>query len=162
MDAVEFLTAIVEASVGLLGFTGVVVALGRNPGSSWSAPDRTRMMNLLGWGAITLGSALLSLALISAELQPELVWRVSSLPWLACAVAFMTWMSVRVFRGRPYPFSVVVYIVITYISMILAAVLQLGNVAQWSAFWPHFSALAVGLGLGLSQFIRFLWFRMFA
>ena len=112
MDAVEFLTAIVEASVGLLGFTGVVVALGRNPGSSWSAPDRTRMMNLLGWGAITLGSALLSLALISAELQPELVWRVSSLAWLACAVAFMTWMSVRIFQGRPYSFSVVVYLVL--------------------------------------------------
>jgi hypothetical protein len=162
MDAVEFLTAIVEASVGLLGFTGVVVALGRSPGSSWSAPDRTRIINLLGWGAITLGSALLSLALISAELQPELVWHVSSLAWLACAVAFITWISVRVFQDRPYPFSVVVYIVITYTSIIIAAVLQLGNVAQWSAFWPHFSALAVGLGLGLSQFIRFLWFRMSA
>jgi hypothetical protein len=71
-------------------------------------------------------------------------------------------MSVRIFRGRPYPFSVVVYLVITYTSIIVAAVLQLGNVAQWSAFWPHFLALAVGLGLGISQFIRLLWFRMFA
>ena len=161
MDAVGFLTAIVEASVGLLGFTGVVVALGRNPGSSWSAPDRTRMMNLLGWGAITLASALLSLALISAELQPELVWRVSSLAWLACAVAFVAWMFVRIRRGRPYRPSAVV-VVVTYSSIVVAAVLQLGNVAQWNAFWPHFSALAVGLGIGLSQFIRFLWFRMFA
>ena len=71
-------------------------------------------------------------------------------------VAFLSWVSVRIFRGRPYPFCVVVYLVITYASIIVAAVLQLGNVAQWSAFWPHFSALAVRLGFGLSQFIRFL------
>ena len=70
MDPVEFLTAIVEASVGLLGFTGVVVALGRDSGSS-SAVDKTRMMNLLGWSSITLGSTLLSLVLISAEVQPQ-------------------------------------------------------------------------------------------
>ena len=160
MNPVEFLTAIVEASVGLLGFTGVVVALGRNTDSS-SAADQTRMMNLLGWSSITLGSALVSLSLISAELQPQLVWRLSSLIWLTCSVPFATWITARILRGRPYGSPVVVYIIAVYIFIIAAALLQLGNVAQWSAFWPHFSALAVGLGLGLSQFIRFFWFRLF-
>ena len=156
MDPVEFLTAIVEASVGLLGFTGVVVALGRDSGSS-SAVDKTRMMNLLGWSSITLGSTLLSLVLISAEVQPQLVWRASSLTWLLWSVPFATWNSVRIFRGRPYDSSVVVYIAAVYIFILAAGMLQIGNVALWSAFWPHFFSLAVGLGLGLSQFIRFFW-----
>ena len=160
MNPVEFLTAIVEASVGLLGFTGVVVAMGRDSGSS-SAVDRTRMMNLLGWSSMTLGSALISLTLVSAELQPQLVWRASSLTWLACGVPFATWQSVRILRGRPYDSSVVFYLVAVYGFMIAAGMLQLGNVALWSAFWPHFFALAVGLGLGLSQFIRFFWVRLF-
>ena len=161
MDAVEFLTAIVEASVGLLGFTGVVVALGRDSDSSWSAPERTRMINLLGWGAATLGSALFSLALMSAELEPQLVWRLSSLIWLAYAAPFATWQFARIFRGRPYGFSTLVFIVAAYSFIIATAVLQLGNITQWSTFWPHFSALAVGLGIGASQFIRLLWFRVF-
>ena len=161
IDPVEFLTAIVEASIGLLGFTGVVVALDRSSDSSWSSRERVRIVNLLGWGSITLGSTLLSLALLSAELQPQLLWRVASLIWLAFAVPFSTWQIVGIFRIRPLKPFTWVYVISTYTFLIGVAAFQLGNVVQWNVFWPHFSALTVGLGLGASQFVRLLWFKLF-
>jgi hypothetical protein len=35
MEPVELLTAIIEASVALLGFSGLVVALGRRASGEW-------------------------------------------------------------------------------------------------------------------------------
>ena len=90
-----------------------------------------------------------------------MIWRASSLAWLLCGVPFATWTSIRILRGRPYDSPVVVYLVAVYGFILAAGVLQIGNVALWSAFWPHFFSLAVGLGLGLSQFIRFFWIRLF-
>ncbi len=161
MDPVDFLTVIVEASVGLLGFTGVVVSFRRGSESPWSARERARLVTLLGWGTIPLASALLSLALLSAELQPRMLWRISSLGWLVFFAPFTTWYMIWVLRtGRLKTFSWVYFLTNVLIVTVVVA-LQLVNVAHWNRFWPHFSALAVTLGLATGQFVRLIWFKLF-
>ena len=165
MDPVDFLTVIVEASVGLLGFTGVVVTFGRGSESAWSARERFRLANLLGWGAIALASALLSLALLSAELQPPMLWRISSLGWLVLATPFTIWVTRWRYpawrdsmprTGFPW-----VYFIASVLAFTIVALLQLVNAALWNSFWPHFSALAATFGLGAIQFVRLVWYKLF-
>ncbi len=161
MDPVDFITVVVEASVGLLGFTGVVVSFGRGSDAPVSARDRARLITLLAFAAIPLASALFSLALLSAELQPRVIWRASSLGWLVVFAPFTTWYIIWVFRtGRldTFPWG---YFLTTILIVIIAIALQLVNVAHWNAFWPYFSALAVTLGLATSQFVRLIWFKLF-
>ena len=81
MDQVELLTAIIEASVALLGFSGLVVALGRRASGEWSPVEKLRLINLLGTGVILLGCTLLALTLLSAGLSHAVVWALSSVAW---------------------------------------------------------------------------------
>ena len=161
MDPVALLTALVEASIGLLGFSGVVLTLGRTTGPDWSRSDRFRLICLLSMGAITLGSTLFPLVLVSAELDSRVVWRAASLAWLATIVPSFLWGNIRVFRARPLPIATHFIVIATNVVVGSAIALQILNLALWSDFWPHFSALAISLGLGVLMFIRLLWFKIF-
>jgi hypothetical protein len=101
------------------------------------------------------------LVLVSAELDSREVWRAASIAWLAAAVPFLVWGNARIARARPFPVTTQIFIIVTNVGVGSAIVLQLLNLALWNGFWPHFAALAISLSLGVSMFIRLLWFKLF-
>jgi hypothetical protein len=95
MDPVEFLTAIIEASVALIGFSGLVVALGRRSSGEWSVLDKYRLTILLTVGFILLACTLIALILLSAALSHAVVWALSSAVWVVLVIPFAVWVVSR-------------------------------------------------------------------
>lgn len=77
MDGSDALLAVAEVSVGLAGFTGIVMAL-YNRSDSWSEFDAVRALVLLitGFGALIL--SLVPLGLHFSGLSETAIWRVGS------------------------------------------------------------------------------------
>jgi predicted MFS family arabinose efflux permease len=162
MDPIEFLTAIIEASIALIGFSGLVVVLGRRPSGEWSSADRTRLTLLLATGFVVLACTLLALVLLSAGLSHAVVWAWSSIVWVVLVMPVALWVVSRVVRepaestGRPSYYSVANFALIA-----AAAAVQVANAAYLAESWPFLLALAVLLLTGVVAFFRLLWFGIF-
>jgi hypothetical protein len=161
MEPVELLTAIIEASVALLGFSGLVVALGRRASGEWSPAEKLRLVNLLATGVILLGCTLLALTLLSAGLLHAVVWTLSSVAWVALVPPFVVWAFSRASRVAKDDTVTGTYRVVVGAVVVATAAVQVANAAYLAEFWPFFLALAVLLILGVTQFFRLLWFGLF-
>jgi hypothetical protein len=157
VEPTDALFNVVEASLALAGFAGIVSALGRRGAGHWRTDDRNRMIALLEATLLPFASALLALTLMYADVGS--VWRISSavfaLPILVSAVV----IGRRIWKIRDAPnFSTSVsYIAAIYLLIAVLVVLQFVNL-RFNSFWPYFAGLAVSLCIGVSQFVRLLWF----
>lgn len=147
---------VVEASLVLAGFAGIVSALGQRGAGHWRQDDRDRMVYLLEATLIPFASALLALTLMYADVGS--VWRISStalvLPVLANAVV----VPRRIWKRWNAPdFSASAsYIATICLSVVVLVLLQLVNL-RFNSFWPYFAGLAVSLCVGVIMFVRLLW-----
>jgi len=161
MDQVELLTAFIEASIALLGFSGLVIALGGRASGEWSLVEKLRLVNLLGTGVILLGCTLLALTLLSAGLSQDVVWALSSVAWVVLVLPFTAWAISRGSRLAEDRTVGLTYRVVVSGVVLATAATQLANATFLQEFWPFFLALAVILILGVTQFFRLLWFGLF-
>ena len=161
MDQVELLTAIIEASVALIGFSGLVIALGRRASGEWSPAEKLRLRLLLGIGVILLACTLLALTLLSAELSHAVVWALSSVALVVLVLPFAVWAFIGSFRVAEDDTVTGTYRVVAAAVVAATAAVQVANAAYLVEFWPFFLALAVLLILGVTQFVRLLWFGLF-
>lgn len=74
----ESLMAIAQIAIALIGFSGVVVTLGRTKGSQWSESDLLQLRTLVEPSIVVFVGAFLPLGTALAEIQTETVWRVSN------------------------------------------------------------------------------------
>ena len=161
MDQVELLTAIIEASIALIGFSGLVVALGRRASGEWSPAEKLRLRLLLGIGVILLACTLLALTLLSAGLSHAAVWALSSVAWVVLVLPFTVWGFSSAFRMAEDRTVSATYRVVVAAVMVATAAIQVADAIFLQEFWPFFLALAVLLILGVTQFFRLLWFGLF-
>ena len=158
MEPSDALFNVVEASLALAGFAGIVTALGQRREGDWRPVDRDRVVNLLLSTLFPFASSLLTLTLIYARVQS--VWRVSS------AVLAIFLLLAGMFRWRPVLRVLKAtgdsigrsYVAATYVSISALFVLQLANLFHFNTFWPYFGGIALILCIGASQFARLLWF----
>lgn len=158
MEPSDALFTVVEASIALAGFSGIVSALGQRSIGIWQPNDRARIVDLLTATLVPFVFSLFSLILIYAEI--ESVWRVSSAALaLGALVALVSsWCDpLRVREERRIPIGNF-YVAVVYSTLVLLAVLQVWNLFFCKSFWPYFAGLAVILIIGVSQFVRLLWF----
>jgi len=155
----DVLFNLVEASIALAGFAGIVTVLGRRSAGDWSPIDRARLANLLASTLTAFGSALVTLVLLSAHLEPRLVWQASSGLLLAVSgpATFAIARRAALFSREPGPSPNVLYTSVVLLAQGAALALQAANVVHLQAFWPYFAGLVVDLGIGASQFVRLLW-----
>ncbi len=88
MNGTDALTAVAEISLGLAGFTGIIMAL-YSRAESWSQLDAIRALFLLiaGFGALLL--SLLPFALHFLGLAEPTIWRASSVAMLILAFGYI-------------------------------------------------------------------------
>jgi hypothetical protein len=161
MESVELLTAMIEASVALLGFSGLVIALGRRSSGEWSPVEKLRLRLLLGVGVILLGCTLLALILLSAGLSDAVAWTFSSVAWVALVLPFTVWAFSRAPRVAEGDTVMSMYRVVVGAVVAATAAIQAANAIVLQELWPFFLGLAVLLILGVTQFFRLLWFGLF-
>jgi hypothetical protein len=93
-EETELLSTVIEFSIGLAGFSGVVAAMGRNAG--WSELERYRVVNLL---QAALAPAFLSFAALGlAYLQPNSASAWQQACFISGCIAIL--FVVRVFLGK--------------------------------------------------------------
>lgn len=163
LHGAEALSAIAEVGLGLTGFTGILVALGRSP-EVYSRPEVLRLLLLLvsSLGAVFL--ALFPLALHECGIGEPLCWRLSS-----ALLAFFTAVSLaslghqiqrhRAEFGRL--FSATVFRVVAGGSLAAVAA-QIANLAGLGALpraGPFLFGLLWLLFVASIQFIRILFVR---
>ncbi|MBT5030828.1 MAG: hypothetical protein HOM55_00875 [Proteobacteria bacterium] len=82
-DPITALSIIIEFSVGLAGFSGIVIIFASSP-AGWNAADKYRISNLLCCSFSAGLVAFVPIGLLHSNLDPQQVWRVSSAV-LGCA-----------------------------------------------------------------------------
>ena len=158
----DALSTIAEIALGLAGFSGVVVVLGRQPGA-FTRVEAGRLVLLLVSSIGAMFLALLPLSLAPLELSDSLLWRISAATFTAFCLGY--WLigrsRVRIVRTHApevYSFAVSVF---NYATVGTAVILQLVVLARPADLGPGFYVLGL-LGLLLTatvQFVRMLFVR---
>jgi hypothetical protein len=158
VEPTDALFNVVEASLALAGFAGIVTALGQRSAGRWRPDDRERIVYLLLATLFPFVSSLLALTLMYADVAP--VWRVSSAALALFLLVSVVFSGRRTLRARNEPGVSISpsFVAAIYLSAAVIFVLQLANLLRFNAFWPYFAGLAVALCIGVSYFVRLLWF----
>ena len=158
----EALSTIAEIALGLAGFSGVVVVLGRQPGT-FSSVEAGRLVLLLASSIGAMFLALLPLSLAPLGLSESVLWRTSAGTFVAFCLGY-GWIGnsrvkiVRAHAPEIYSFAVSVF---NYSTVGTAVALQLVVLARPEDLGPGFYVLGL-LGLLLTatvQFVRMLFVR---
>lgn len=161
MDQVQLLTAVIEASIALLGFSGLVIAVGRRASGEWSPVEKLRLTLLLGVGLLLLACTILALTLLSAQLSQAAVWALSSAAWVVFGLPIFVWAFSSALRLIDSPSVAARYRNgVAAVAVALTAI-QVTNAISLQEFWPFFAALGVTLIVGVTQFLRLFWFGLF-
>lgn len=81
-DPIAALSIIIEFSVGLAGFSGIVIIFAATP-AGWNAADKYRISNLLCCSLCAGLIGFVPIGLLHTSLDPQVVWGVSSV-FLGC------------------------------------------------------------------------------
>lgn len=157
MEPTDALYNVVEASLALAGFAGIVTALSHHSSGQWRLDDRDRIVNLLLATLLPFVSALLALVLIYANVTST--WRISSACFALLVLGSLGVAARGVFRARRDPEISInpVYVAGVFALVAASLTLQLVNLLSLNTFWPFFAGLAISLSIGASQFVRLLW-----
>ena len=163
MDPSETLSTVAEVGLGLAGFTGVLVVLGRQPGR-FSPAESFRLAVLLVGSLSALFLSLVPLVLRDFGLAGANLWRVSSGVMLAsvvCSGAFLARPVARFRVSKSEAYSPWVLGSLTSGALIVL-VLQVVNLT--GLLWPtgpgaYSFGLLFLLAGGVVQFVRILFVR---
>jgi hypothetical protein len=149
MQPEELLPTLVEFSVAVAGFTGVVAALSPHRPADWSVQQRAFFSALLGSTAISAGGALLGMVLLASPVSEASAWTATS---SAHMVALLAVLAIRFREARSLGVGVN-----PTSAAILAAVIALFTVQAVNAAALHTGWLCVA-GLGAYAFLALLYF----
>jgi hypothetical protein len=149
MQPSELLSTLVEFSVAVAGFTGVVAALSPRQLSEWTEIQRGFFSALLGSTAISAGVSILAMVMLSAPVSASTAWSATSSVHLVLLLVVLAIRS-REFRSADsglHPASI----------LVLLAVCGLVFLQAINAVLVHAGWLCVA-GLGAYAFLSLLYF----
>jgi hypothetical protein len=157
-DPADTLMILVEASVAIAGFSGVVVALGRHADGEWSQIERGRLVLLLNTSFSVLFLSLAALVLLHAGTEPTTTWRIGSATWSIIATYQTVLAARRALQvSRDDPELPHVAWIVTVLSLTFVIILlSLANGLAMGQFWPFLAALVWLFGLACYAFARLL------
>lgn len=157
MDPSEVLMLIVEASLGLAGFAGVVTAVGQRNSVHEVALQRLNLVNLLATAFGALFMSLGALALQSGHVEETIIWSLCSAIGILPMIFFATRSFVAVRRAIGTAQAVrtrTLYAI--NVPVIAVCGLQVWNTLVDSTFWPFFVLLITMFAIGCFSFVRLL------
>ncbi|NKC00331.1 MAG: hypothetical protein GKR90_17845 [Pseudomonadales bacterium] len=155
-DPFDTLTLIAEVSVAIIGFSGIVIAVGNRSRTVLTALELRRLSNLFAFSglALTLSLVWMSIGHLP-QISQEVLWSVGSLvvlvlatPWLIRDVIRVRNLSTKEREEVSNP------LVATFIGIAgVLLLVQIANIAIWQSSWPFLLALVLNIVGALQQFI---------
>jgi hypothetical protein len=158
-EPVDILSLFAELTVGLAGFSGIVVALGRRQSAQLSPLDQQRLANLLKHAFSALFWSLFTITLLQTAFPAEALWRSASAGWALTGAIWLArdWSRLRALP-RPERARVSrLQLVALDGAAVLTILLQVSNSVYLHAFWPLVVALSFNLLLAFRNFVTLLY-----
>lgn len=157
MQPADFLSLVVEVSITIAGFSGIVIVLGRRARGEWSPRDQIQLRALLLSSMMPLAISGLGLFLLTTELTVGSVWRICSV-FAICLFGFHATTGIRRARqSLKNEIDPATIYVLYSVSISVILLLGLANTFAIVAFWPIALLLVWMIGLSLFNFIQLLW-----
>ncbi len=149
----EVLMGVAAVSVTLIGFSGVVTALGRKQDKSWSRPEAIQLFALVAPSIVTLTSAFVPIGGHLITENSEFVWRFAN---AFCFFGHLFGVSyfIRMGSSLPVRFSHKVGLTCTFSVMAILLVSALG-LGEWYQF-TFLLGLLLGIGVSVHNFYLLL------
>ncbi|MEP6391072.1 MAG: hypothetical protein ABJ056_14245 [Halioglobus sp.] len=138
----EFLIGVASIATALIGFSGVVTALGRRGEGRWTPSEILQLKTLVEPSIVSLLGAFAPIVLGLAILNSEVLWRVSNALLLSFHMVGFTAFLVRGNRSGVEPS----HKVMTAIFLLIAA-LQIGSILDFIPY--HQLAFSLSLIYGV-------------
>ncbi len=156
MNPSEALYLIVEASLALAGFAGVITVLAKRGASELPRLHRLDLVNLLATSLAALFLSLAALVLLAAGTRDPIVWRVISGVGVLVTLYFggkstQTVMATPEGRREGTPALVAING-----PLLLVCAAQVWNLVDLGEFWPVLLLLSALFAVGCYAFVRLL------
>ena len=142
-----------EISIGLVGFTGVVSALGRS--RLPPAIRSFRILALLLYSVVALGGSLLPIVLLNHGISTMTTWLVSAVSLVVAQIAIMVWAAIAVaplLRDGLLP-TLVARVVFTIFGLVVLYLLYGIVFDRSSLAGIYLVGVSVSLALGVFHFV---------
>ena len=158
MNSIESLYLIVEASLALAGFAGIVTVLSKRGASELSPIHRLNLVNLLATSFGALFMSLTAMVMLAAAVAEPFVWRTISIAGLLTTLYF-TSKSIRTImaaEGQGHQRLGPARFLAINLPLLLVCLVQVWNVIGPGEFWPVLLLLVALFGIGCLSFVRLL------
>ena len=150
----DILMDVAAIAIALIGFSGVVTALGRRGSGRWSPSEILQLRTLVDPCIVTLIASFVPIALGLVTANPEIIWRVSN------AVVFVGHvLGFAAFLRRGSPATVLlsqhIWSALTVVVLLATLSSALGLLGGWYQF-TFLLGLALGIGVSLQNFYLLL------
>jgi len=154
MTPSDLLTLIVEASVALAGFAGIVGAIGQGGNFSPLMTHELSLVNLLSTSFGALFMSLTALALLVAGVDESLTWRFSSALSLIVTLFFTLRAYRTISRVGEAQSTFRSLRKLSILSILATCGLQAWNALYLGQFWPLFVLLIALFAIACAAFTR--------
>lgn len=159
MEPSDLFIVIAEVAVGLAGFSGVVVTLGRQRSGSWEEDERLRFTQLL---CLTLGCALFAILPLTLMLSPLSINAILRICGIPAALFFASVVSRSVFRvlnfreeiRSRFNMPLTMFIGAGTFLVSLVALIDAAGVSKAPSLWIYAAMLVWVLLVSGFQFLR--------
>jgi len=151
----DFLSLVVEISIAIAGFSGIVVVLGRRQSGEWTSVDRLRLRGLLNASFAPMGLSGLALILLASEVPSDAVWRICSSIYAFLYAVFWT-HGMRLAASLGPDETNRAQMLLVGFSGVGVILLLTANTISIAAFWPFSIGLVYHTALALFNFVGLL------
>ena len=155
-QATDLLQLILNSSLVLAGFAGVVAAISQGGTHKLDPIRRLSLINLLATSFGALFVAFIALALLLTGMEESLVWRLLSGVGIIGAVIFDLYSARTVMRTHGTSRRDVITLTLVSLPLLLVCLTLLWNIFTEGAFWPIFLLLTAYFAIGCFSFIQLL------
>ncbi len=157
MQPADFFSLVIEISITIVGFSGIVIVLGRRAQGEWTARDQIQLRGLLISSITAIAISGLGLLLLTTEMPIGYVWRICSVFTIGL-FAFQATIGIRrAQRLLSKEFNWPATYIFLSVAIALAVLLGMANAVVIVAFWPIALLLIWLISVSLFHFIQLLW-----
>lgn len=149
MVADDILSTIVEFSVAVAGFSGIVAALAPSRSSQWPFVSQALFTALLFSTAISASVSLLAMVLLASPVSPATAWATSS---AVHGVILVGVVAFRMRQSRRADVGITPRVVV-FVMMLAIASAQLANASRFQLGWVCVGCLSLYAAMGFAYFV---------
>ncbi len=154
MNWSEALSAAITVGISIVGFSGIIAAIGRRSAGNWTASDQLLLRILLTSSSAAIVFAFLPFIFLDTGLDPVLFWKIGS------GAIFVWFLGIIVLRkNQAGKTGANIQIYTPWVSALLffpTLFVLLLNVAVLGAPWPYVIGVTVSLVTAFRTFAHLL------